>query len=67
MVAKERPEKFRPERDSNPDLCDASAVLYQLSYQANLELAIIWVNDKSVDSGDTYVIKLMKFHLNCGF
>ena len=47
MVAKER-----PEQDSNPDLCDASAVLYQLSYQANLELAIIWVNDKPVDSGD---------------
>ena len=50
MVAKER-----PERDSNPDLCDASAVLYQLSYQANLELAIIWVNGLglgSVDSGD---------------
>ena len=47
MVAKER-----PEWDSNPDLCDASAVLYQLSYQANLELAIIWVNDKSIDSGD---------------
>ena len=29
-VAKERPEKFWPERDSNPDLCDADAVLHQL-------------------------------------
>ena len=29
-VAKERPEKFRPEQDSNPDLCDAGAVLHQL-------------------------------------
>ena len=28
---KKRPEKFGPEWDSNPDLCDAGAVLYQLS------------------------------------
>ena len=25
------------------DLCDAGAVLYQLSYQANWELVILWV------------------------
>ena len=25
------------------DLCDTGAVLYQLSYQANLELVIFWV------------------------
>ena len=31
-------------RDSNPDLCDTGAVLHQLSYQANWELVIIWVN-----------------------
>ena len=31
-----RPEKFgREPRDLNPDLCDAGAVLYQLSYWAN--------------------------------
>ena len=27
------------------DLCDASAVLYQLSYQANWELVILWVRN----------------------
>ena len=32
--------------DSNPDLCNAGAVLYQLSYQANTELVVMWVNDK---------------------
>ena len=31
--------------DSNPDLCIGSAVLYQFSYQANLELIIMWVDD----------------------
>ena len=25
------------------DLCDAGAVLYQLSYQANWELVILWI------------------------
>ena len=30
-----RPEKFRPERGFQPDLCDGSAVLHQLSYQIN--------------------------------
>ena len=40
-VENESSEKiFAPERDSNPDLCDASAVLRQLSYQANWELVI---------------------------
>ena len=32
--------KFRPEQDLNPDLCNAGAVLRQLSYQANRELVI---------------------------
>ena len=36
--------------DSSPNLCDASAVLYQLSYQANWELVVTWV-DKPVDNG----------------
>ena len=49
-VEKERTEKFRHEQDSNPDVCDASAVLYQLSYVANLEPFIMWVYDKPVDS-----------------
>ena len=30
-ILNERPEKFRLKRDSNPDLCDARIVLYQLS------------------------------------
>ena len=34
-VAKIKPEKkFRLEQDSNTDLCNTGAVLYQLSYQA---------------------------------
>ncbi|XP_015777129.1 PREDICTED: E3 ubiquitin-protein ligase MARCH5-like isoform X1 [Acropora digitifera] len=42
---KERCEKFRPEWDSNLDLCNAGAVLYQFSFQANRELVTIrcWV------------------------
>ena len=43
--------KERPEQDSNPDFCDSGAVLNQLSYQANRELVIMWVNDKPVGSG----------------
>lgn len=31
------------------DLCDAGAVLYRLSYQANWELVVMWVNYKLVD------------------
>ena len=34
-AAKERPKKFRPELDSNPDLCNAGAVLHQSSHQAD--------------------------------
>ena len=44
---RERPEKFRPEfggGGSNPDLCHASAVLYNLSYQADWEQVIMWVH-----------------------
>ena len=33
----------------NPDLCNANAVLYQLSYEANWKLVTMWVNDKPVD------------------
>ena len=31
------------------DLCDTSAVLYQLSYQANWELVILWIHDIPVE------------------
>ena len=30
--------------DSNPDLCDSGAVLFQLSYQINWERVVIWVD-----------------------
>jgi len=33
----------------NPDLCYASAVLYQLSFQANWEQVVMWVDYKAVD------------------
>ena len=35
--------------DSNPDLFDSGAVLHQLSYQANWELIVIWVDFKPED------------------
>ena len=35
--------------DLNPDLCDALAVLYQLSYQASWEQVIVWVDYKPID------------------
>ena len=53
-----RSSKFRPARDLSPDLYDAGAVLYQLSYQANWEQVIMWVHDKPIDS---------EFHLNWGW
>ena len=34
--------------DSNPDLCDAGVVLYQLSYQANWVQVVEWVDYKPV-------------------
>ena len=38
---KERPEKFRPKLVSNPDLCDADSMVFQLSFQANREKLIM--------------------------
>ena len=35
--------------DSNSDLFDAGTVLHQLSYQANWEQVVIWVDYKPVD------------------
>ena len=37
----------------NRGLCDARAVLYQLSCMANGELVVVWINDKLL--GDGYV------------
>ena len=33
----------------DPDLCDVGAVFYQLRYQGNWELVIMWVDHKPVD------------------
>ena len=41
--------------DLNRDLCDASAVLYQFSYQANWELVVMSVDCKPVDDGYRYI------------
>ena len=47
------------------DLCDAGAVLYQLSYQANWEL-VIFVNSQYTRKDDEIKVKYMKFiYLNC--
>jgi len=35
--------------DSNPDICDAGAVLHQFSSEANWEQVVMWVNYKPVD------------------
>ena len=41
---RKRPKSSGLNRDLNPDLCDASALLYHLSYQANWELVIMGVD-----------------------
>ena len=51
--------KLKPEKNSGLngiqiyDLCDTGAVLYQLSYQANWELATLWVCDIPIE-GEEY-------------
>ena len=47
MLRGGRPEKFRPERDSNRDLCDVSAPSVKLCD----ELVIMCVDYKPVDDG----------------
>ena len=36
--------------DSNHNLCDSSAELFQLNYHANWQLALTLVHDKPVDN-----------------
>ena len=49
----------RPEWNSNPDCCDAGAVLHQLSYQ--LRLTGSWsLYDKPTDSGYLQACKLAR-------
>ena len=54
-------EKQALERDSNPALCDAGAVLHQLSYQANWELIIMRVGCKPIDEGFR-ALSMMSIH-----
>ena len=46
--------KLKPQRNLglNGILCDTGAVLYQLSYQANLELVTLWVRNIPVDGDE---------------
>ena len=59
LVVRIRPEKFRPEQDSNPDLSDAAAWLHQLSFQANWEPVVLWVDYKPVDDEYRSIILYM--------
>ena len=46
-----------PERDSEPDLCDASEVLHELTYQANWELApVVQTIDSAVHRINHYPV-----------
>ena len=38
-------------RDLNPDLCDDGAVIFQLSYQANWVLVVMWIAYELEDYG----------------
>ena len=55
--------------DSNPELCDAGAVLHQLSYQANWELIFLWVDykpvDVEVDDDNTRIFPGRALHQHC--
>ena len=42
--------------NSNPDLCNANAVLYQLSHETNWELVFIWVDNKPINDGSRLYI-----------
>ena len=50
--------KNKLERDTKPDLCDAGALLYELSYRANLELVVMWVDDNLVHDGHISIYKM---------
>ena len=45
--------KFRPEQDSNHDLCDIGAVFYQLSYHAIWELVKLWVPNIPIEGEES--------------
>ena len=49
--------------DSNPDLCDADAVLHQLIYQADWELVVMRVDCNPVDAEIYIHLMLIISHL----
>ena len=49
--------------DSNPDLCDAGAVLQELSYHTNWELVVMWVDHKPVEDGSIHVMLMHEIHV----
>ena len=62
---RERSESSNLKGDSNPDICDAGAVLHQLNYQVNWEQVVVWVDYELVDveigydnTGFFYIIKI---------
>ena len=44
-------EKQAPEQDLNPDLCNVSAVINQLSYHTHWEMVITWVHNDLLKEG----------------
>ena len=50
--------KNKLERDTKPDLCDAGALLYELSYHANLELVVMWLGHNLVHEGHISVYRM---------
>ena len=56
MKATQVVEREKPQMDSNPDLCVVDEVLPQLSYQANWEMVIMWVDDNLVEDGYIYLL-----------
>ena len=52
-------QRERPGWGFDPDLCDAGAVLYQLNYQANWELGIMWV-DVEIDEDNTRIFHVFE-------
>ena len=53
--------------DLNPDLCDAGAVLHQLSHQANWEQVVMWVDykpvDEEIDDDNTGIIHVFELRI----
>ena len=60
-------EKRAIEGDPNPDFCVIDSVLDKLSYQANWELVVIWVDYQPVDVEiDDDDIRILVFEMCIG-